>query len=250
MNQNIESQNNLSINDFKSFIIPAIDIIDGKCVRLSQGDYSRRTTYSEEPLEVAARFEEAGFSRLHLVDLDGARIGKVSNINVLKRLASQTNLKIDFSGGIRSETDLKQVFESGATWACVGSMACTNPEKTKEWLHLYGGDKLIIGADTMNGNIRINGWKKETQTTIFELITSYKELIQYVMCTDISRDGMMNGTDITLYQKLKESFPELNIIASGGVSSVEDLRQLSSLGLKGAIVGKAFYEKSFIQWEI
>jgi phosphoribosylformimino-5-aminoimidazole carboxamide ribotide isomerase len=226
----------------KMEIIPAIDVIGGKCVRLSQGDYARRTTYADDPLEVAKRFEGAGLRRLHLVDLDGARSGEVVHVRILERIASHTGLKVDFSGGIRSGQNIRQVFDAGAAWACIGSLAQSDPQKTTEWLEQYGGDRLIIGADVREERVCVHGWQKETATTIFELVEQYAGKIQYLMCTDISRDGMLGGPDIALYQKLKDRFPDLQIIASGGVGGGKDVEQLLPLGLSGVIIGKAIYE--------
>ena len=226
---------------YSSFVIPAIDIMEGRCVRLSRGDYRQRTTYAEKPLEVAKRLQAAGFRRLHLVDLEGARLGQVTNWAVLETLASHTSLAIDFSGGVRSEQDIRRVFDAGASWVCIGSLAQSDPEKTTAWLHQYGGERLIIAVDTRDEHVAIQGWQRDTRTTIYALIETYLPLLRHVMCTDISRDGMMEGPGLPLYRKLKERFPELHIIASGGVHTLSDVEQLAAIGLSGVIVGKALY---------
>ncbi|GHV65931.1 1-(5-phosphoribosyl)-5-[(5-phosphoribosylamino) methylideneamino] imidazole-4-carboxamide isomerase [Bacteroidia bacterium] len=223
-------------------LIPAIDLIDGKCVRLVQGDYARQTTYSDNPLETAKRFEGAGLRRLHLVDLDGARLGKLVNLKVLEDIAAQTMMQVDFSGGIRADADLQKVFDAGAAWACIGSLAYSDPQQTTTWLERYGGDRLIIGADVKDERICIHGWQKETTMTVFELVEQYAGKIQYLMCTDISRDGMLDGPGLELYKSLRERFPKLQLIASGGVGSMEDVERLQLLGLLGVVVGKAIYE--------
>jgi phosphoribosylformimino-5-aminoimidazole carboxamide ribotide isomerase len=223
-------------------VIPAIDIIGGKCVRLSQGDYDRCKVYAENPLEVARTFEAAGFQRLHLVDLDGAKSAGVVNLQVLRDICRHTSLAVDFGGGVKSDADVQQVLEAGAAFACIGSLAQTNREKVSEWLEQYGSDRFIIGADVRDERICINGWKEVTTTTIFDLIDGYENKIKYLLCTDISKDGMLQGVAVSLYKKLQAAYPSLNIIASGGVSRIDDVTALSRSGLYGAVVGKAIYE--------
>jgi phosphoribosylformimino-5-aminoimidazole carboxamide ribotide isomerase len=224
-------------------IIPAIDIIDGKCVRLSQGDYDRKTVYSEDPLSIAKDFEENSISHLHLVDLDGAKSKKVVNLDVLQKIASNTNLHIDFGGGVKSEEDLKKVFDSGAKQVTAGSIAVTEPETVENWVRKYGAEKIILGADVKDQKIAINGWKEESELFIFDFLKKYYDIgIRYVICTDISKDGMLQGASIDLYKEILFRFPDLHLIASGGVSSMEELVELEAAGLYGAIVGKAIYE--------
>lgn len=224
-------------------IIPAIDIIDGKCVRLTEGDYSQKTIYNENPLEVAKSFEAAGIKRLHLVDLDGAKSGNVINWKVLESIASNTKLIIDFGGGIKKETDLKIVFDSGASLATIGSLAVKEPETFSTWIKEYGQDKFLLGADVKGENIAIGGWLETTDETIVDFIAKYLHKgIKQIFCTDISKDGKLEGPSIELYQKIIQHFPELYFIASGGVSSMEDIAELKSIGCSGVIVGKAIYE--------
>mgnify|MGYP000009987997 FL=1 len=224
-------------------IIPAIDIIGGKCVRLTQGNYGQCKIYSANPLEMARLFEEAGLDRLHLVDLDGAKASGVVNWAVLETICKHTRLSIDFGGGVKTDEDMRRVFEAGADYACVGSIAQTNPEQTAEWLEKYGYERVIIGADVWNTKVCIQGWKKVTDTTIFQLIKSYRGRIGHLMCTDITRDGMMDGTAIGLYRELLRLYPEIRLIASGGVSGTADLQQLAEVGVEAVVVGKALYEK-------
>lgn len=223
-------------------IIPAIDIIDGKCVRLTQGDYSNCKIYSDTPLDIAKTFEEAGIRRLHLVDLDGAKSAGVVNIKVLESICRDTSLAVDFGGGIKSDGDIRRVFEAGAAFACIGSIAQSDIARTTEWLNLYGGDKVIIGADVWNTNICIQGWKKVTDTTIFQLIENYRGKLKYLMCTDITKDGMLEGPASELYSELLRSYPDIHLIASGGVSCCADLDKLMADGVPSVIVGKAIYE--------
>jgi phosphoribosylformimino-5-aminoimidazole carboxamide ribotide isomerase len=222
-------------------IIPAIDMIGGRCVRLVQGDYARGTTYAEDPLEVALRFEEAGLRRLHLVDLDGARDGRVVHAGILERIVARTTLEVDFSGGIRSDDDLQRVFDAGATWACIGSLAVSDPARMAGWLDRHG-DRLFIGADLLDGFLRVQGWQRATTTTIFDLVEAYGDRLRFLTCTDISRDGTLAGPAIALYRALRDRFPALQLIASGGVSGLDDVERLLALGLAGVIVGKAIYE--------
>ncbi|MBA4258172.1 MAG: 1-(5-phosphoribosyl)-5-[(5-phosphoribosylamino)methylideneamino]imidazole-4-carboxamide isomerase [Chitinophaga sp.] len=224
-------------------IIPAIDIIDGKCVRLTEGDYSQKTIYSEHPLDIAKAFENAGIKRLHLVDLDGAKAGKVTNWAVLESIAKNTALVIDFGGGIKQESDLKIVFESGASMATIGSLAVKNPELFSSWLKIYGEDRFLLGADVKGEKIAIGGWLETTEETVFDFIASYLQKgVQQIFCTDISKDGKLEGPSIELYQKIIQQFPELHFIASGGVSSMQDIDALKMIGCSGVIVGKAIYE--------
>lgn len=224
-------------------IIPAIDIIDGKCVRLTQGDYAQKTVYNENPLEVAKEFEGAGLKRLHLVDLDGAKEGTVKNWAVLQQIAANTSLSIDFGGGIKQDKDLKIVFESGAAYATVGSLAVKQPDIFQGWLNDYGADKFLLGADVKSEKIAVAGWLETTDIDIYDFLTDYvAKGIQQVFCTDVSKDGKLEGPSIDLYKKIIEKFPSLWFIASGGVSSMDDLYALKAIGCSGAIVGKAIYE--------
>ena len=224
-------------------IIPAIDIIDGKCVRLTQGDYGQKTIYNENPLEVAKEFESAGLHRLHLVDLDGAKAGAVQNWKVLESIASNTSLIIDFGGGIKKEDDLNIVFNSGAALATIGSLAVKNADTFVQWLDKYGADKFLLGADVKEEKIAIAGWLETTDFDIYDFIGQYiSKGIQQVFCTDVSKDGKLEGPSIELYQNIIQEFPSLHFIASGGVSSMEDLHDLKRIGCFGAIVGKAIYE--------
>ncbi|HEV7230905.1 MAG TPA: 1-(5-phosphoribosyl)-5-[(5-phosphoribosylamino)methylideneamino]imidazole-4-carboxamide isomerase [Bacteroidia bacterium] len=224
-------------------IIPAIDIIGGRCVRLSQGDYNRKTIYDESPLDAALRFEDAGIKRLHLVDLDGARKGSVVNLKVLEILALKSRLVIDFGGGIKTDDDINAVFNAGASLATVGSMAVTNENLFFQWLKRYGSDKILTGADVKEEKIAIAGWQKETGLSLFEFLEAKAAGgMKLVFCTDISKDGLLQGPAIDLYKKIKERFPELKLIASGGISSVNDLKALKETGCSGAILGKALYE--------
>lgn len=224
-------------------IIPAIDIIDGKCVRLTQGDYSQKTIYNEHPLEVALQFQDAGLERLHLVDLDGAKAGRVQNWKVLETIAGKTNLVIDFGGGIKTEQDLDIVFQSGAALATVGSIAVKDESRFVGWLEQYGPDRFLLGADVKDELIAVGGWLETTQIRIYDFIQSYVQRgIVQLFCTDVSKDGKLEGPSLSLYQQIIEQFPGLHFIASGGVSSIKDLEDLASIGCSGAIVGKAIYE--------
>ncbi len=224
-------------------IIPAIDIIDGKCVRLTQGDYEQKTIYNENPLEVAKAFEGAGLKRLHLVDLDGAKEGTVKNWVVLQQIAASTTLSIDFGGGIKQDKDLKIVFESGAAYATIGSLAVKQRDVFVSWLNEYGADKFLLGADVKSEKIAVAGWLETTDIDIYDFLNDYVEHgIQQVFCTDVSKDGKLEGPSLDLYKKVIEQFPSLWFIASGGVSSMDDLYALKSIGCAGAIVGKAIYE--------
>ncbi|MBY0481995.1 MAG: 1-(5-phosphoribosyl)-5-[(5-phosphoribosylamino)methylideneamino]imidazole-4-carboxamide isomerase [Chitinophagaceae bacterium] len=224
-------------------IIPAIDIIDGKCVRLTQGDYTQKIIYNENPLAVAKSFEDAGLKRLHLVDLDGAKAGTVKNWAVLQEIAAFTTLSIDFGGGIKKDKDLKIIFESGAAYATIGSLAVKEPEVFKGWIESYGADKFLLGADVKSEKIAVAGWQETTDILIYDFLKDYiNSGVQQVFCTDVSKDGKLEGPSIALYQKILEKFPTLWFIASGGVSSMDDLYALKEIGCSGAIVGKAIYE--------
>ena len=224
-------------------IIPAIDIIDGKCVRLSQGDYNAKKVYNEDPLEVAKMFEGAGIRRLHLVDLDGAKAKRVVNQAVLEKVASNTSLVIDFGGGVQSDSDLDIVFESGASMVTGGSIAVRDRDLFTSWIEKYGSGKIILGADCKDGKIAVSGWQESTSVDIIPFIKDYKtEGINKVVCTDISKDGMLQGPSIDLYKEILKSFPDLYLIASGGVSSFQDILDLERAGVPAVILGKAIYE--------
>jgi phosphoribosylformimino-5-aminoimidazole carboxamide ribotide isomerase len=224
-------------------IIPAIDIIDGKCVRLIKGDYSQKTIYNENPLEVAKQFEDAGLKRLHLVDLDGARTGEVKNWKVLERIASKTLLAVDFSGGISSQKNVQITFDSGAMFASVGSIAVKDENSFTGWLNIFGTEKFIIGADVKKELIVIKGWTEATAISVFDLIKKYDAKgIKQFFCTDVSKDGMLQGSSIELYKKIIKQFPSISLIASGGVSSIDEIEKLEDAGCKGVIIGKAIYE--------
>jgi len=224
-------------------VIPAIDIIDGKCVRLTQGDYAQKTVYNETPLEVAKQFEAAGLQRLHLVDLDGAKAGAIKNWKVLEAIAGNTSLVIDFGGGIKKEEDVDVVLSSGAALATVGSIAVKNEALFVEWLQKFGAEKFLLGADVKDEKIAISGWLETTDIDIYSFIQKYiNHGIQQIFCTDVSKDGKLEGPSVELYKNIITKFPQLYFIASGGVSNVEDLEALREIGCKGAIVGKAIYE--------
>lgn len=225
------------------FIIPAIDIIDGKAVRLTQGDYSQKKIYNEHPLEVARQFEDAGIRRLHLVDLDGAKAGKVRNWKVLETLAAKTTLVIDFGGGIKTEKDVQIVFDSGSAFATVGSIAVKDEEEFTKWLTQFGPEKFLLGADVKDEKIAIGGWLHTTEIWVYDFIQKYLEKgVQQIFCTDVSKDGKLEGPSIDLYKNILAKFPTLHFIASGGVSSMNDLDELRNIGCGAAIVGKAIYE--------
>ena len=224
-------------------IIPAIDIIDGKCVRLIKGDYSQKTIYNENPLEVAKQFEDAGLKRLHLVDLDGARDSEVKNWKVLERIASKTMLVVDFSGGISSKKNVQIAFDSGAAFAGIGSIAVKEEAAFSSWLQIFGAEKFIIGADVKDELILTKGWTEATTLSVFDLIKKYEAKgIKQFFCTDVSKDGLLQGSSIELYKKIIEQFPSIHLIASGGVSSIHEIERLEEIGCKGVIIGKAIYE--------
>lgn len=224
-------------------IIPAIDIIDGKCVRLTQGDYAQKKIYNERPLEVAKQFEDAGLKRLHLVDLDGAKAGEVKNWKVLEAIAGKTALIIDFGGGIKKEKDVQIVFDSGAALATVGSIAVKDEEELVRWFGVFGAEKFMLGADVKDEKIAIGGWLETTDIWIYDFIEKYIHYgIKQLFCTDVSKDGKLEGPALALYENIIDKFPDLYFIASGGVSNKDDLYQLRDAGCKGAIIGKAIYE--------
>ena len=224
-------------------IIPAIDIIDGKCVRLTKGDYKQKKVYNEKPLEVAKQFEDAGLKRLHLVDLDGAKTGDVRNWKVLEQIAAKTKLVIDFSGGISSEKNAAICFDSGTAYVAVGSIAVKDENTLTGWLLKFGVDRFIIGADVKDEKLAIKGWTEITDVSVLDLIDKYKlKGVKQFFCTDISKDGLLGGTGIDLYKKILNQHPSIDLIASGGVSSIDDLAHLREAGCTGAIVGKAIYE--------
>ena len=224
-------------------IIPAIDIIDGKCVRLSKGDYNTKKIYNESPLEVAKQFEASGIQYLHLVDLDGAKASHIVNHNVLEQIASKTSLKIDFGGGLKTNEDLKIAFESGAYQITGGSIAVKNPKMFKSWISNYGSGKIILGADANNEKVAISGWQEESKEELIPFILDYqKEGIQTVICTDIAKDGMLEGPSFELYQRILLKCKDLKLIASGGISTFDELPKLADIGCEGTIIGKAIYE--------
>jgi phosphoribosylformimino-5-aminoimidazole carboxamide ribotide isomerase len=224
-------------------IIPAIDIIDGKCVRLTQGDYTQKKLYSDSPLNVAKEFEAHGIKRLHLVDLDGAKSSHVVNIDILEQITNQTSLVVDFGGGVKSHDDLRRALDAGAQMITIGSLAVKDPETVYEWIQTYGVDRFVIGADVKNGKISINGWKEEGDQELYDFINQYKSIgVRNILCTDISRDGMLKGPATGLYVSILNHFPDLNLIASGGISSADDIRSLNENGIPSVIFGKAFYE--------
>ena len=225
-------------------IIPAIDIINRKCVRLSQGDFQTQKIYSESPVDVAKEFEDAGIKRLHMVDLDGAKKGSVVNIGVLENVASSTNLKIDFGGGIKTTSDAEKVFNAGASIINIGSIAIKQPDVVVEWIEKFGTEKVLLGADVKNEKIVINGWQQSTEINIIDYLKDWSsKKMNNIFCTDVSKDGLLQGTSTGLYKKLVQTFPELNIIASGGVTSVHDVEELENIGCFGVIIGKALYEE-------
>ena len=224
-------------------IIPAIDIIDGKCVRLSQGDYEQKKVYNENPLEVAKMFEDNGIRRLHLVDLDGAKAQHIVNYKILERIASKTSLVIDFGGGLKSESDVEIAFESGANMITGGSIAVKNPAIFESWIQKFGSNHIILGADCKNRKIAVTGWLESTEKEIIPFIQDWKKKnIHKVICTDISKDGMLEGTSIELYKEILQNELNIHLIASGGVSTVKDIEDLAKANIPGVIIGKAIYE--------
>lgn len=224
-------------------IIPAIDIIEGKCVRLTQGDYNQKKVYNENPLEVAKEFEDAGLKRLHLVDLDGAKAGQVKNWKVLEAIAGKTSLAIDFGGGVKAEKDVQIIFDSGGAMVTIGSMAVKDEETFVSWLKKYGAEKFLLGADVKDEKIAVHGWLETTDVWIYDFIQKYVEYgVQQIFCTDVAKDGALQGPSIELYKNIIQKFPELHFIASGGVSNIDDVYQLEDINCKGVIIGKAIYE--------
>ncbi|GAB1358302.1 1-(5-phosphoribosyl)-5-[(5-phosphoribosylamino)me thylideneamino]imidazole-4-carboxamide isomerase [Porphyromonadaceae bacterium] len=224
-------------------LIPAIDIIEGKCVRLSQGDYDRKTIYNEDPLEVAKEFEDNGLKRLHLVDLDGAKAHQIVNWKVLERIANHTSLVIDFGGGLKKDKDLEIAFECGASMITGGSIAVKNTEVFESWIARYGADRIILGADVKDRKIAVSGWLEDTSLELLPFLEGYiNKGITQVISTDISKDGMLSGPSIPLYKEMLEAFPRLVVIASGGVSSIADIEALEEVGVPAVIFGKAIYE--------
>lgn len=224
-------------------LIPAIDLIDGKCVRLTQGDYDTKKIYNEDPLEVAKMFEENGIRRLHIVDLDGARQGRIINYRILERIATRTSLIIDFGGGLKQEGDLEIAFESGAQMVTGGSIAVKDPATFTSWIQKFGNEKIILGADAKDKKIAISGWEETTDKELVSFIREYYDKgITKTICTEISRDGMLQGPAIELYKEIKEALPFLYLIASGGVSSIQDIEKLEEAGIQAVIFGKAIYE--------
>ncbi len=225
------------------YIIPAIDIIDGKCVRLTQGDYNQKKVYNEHPLEVAMQFEDAGLQRLHLVDLDGAKAGHIVNYKVLETLASKTKLHIDFGGGLKSDEDLKIAFECGAQQVTGGTIAVKNREAFLNWVKNYGSEKIILGADVKDEKIAVSGWLETSNLWLKDFLQDFlSQGVKYCICTDISKDGLLRGSSNELYERLLQEFSDLQLIASGGVTDMSDLEKLKEMGCFGAIVGKAIYE--------
>lgn len=224
-------------------LIPAIDLIDGKCVRLTNGDYGQKKVYNEDPVAQAKEFERLGFHRLHVVDLDGARSKHIVNDYVLKAITTETSLTIDFGGGIKSDEDLEKAFSAGAAMVTVGSIAASQPETFLRWLDKYGAERLILGADVRNGRISINGWKEDSAEELIPFLRRYADAgVTNVLCTDISKDGTLAGPAISLYKQIIEAFPHIHLIASGGVSSTEDIFQLEKAHIPAVVFGKAFYE--------
>lgn len=224
-------------------LIPAIDLINGECVRLTKGDYGSKTVYGSDPVAIAQDFERIGFKRLHVVDLDGARSKHVVNDSVLRAITSSTHLKVDFGGGIKSKEDIEKAFSAGAAMVTIGSVAVTCPQKFYEWLDTYGAGRIILGADVRNGKISINGWKDDSEEELLPFLNQYIEKgVRNVLCTEISKDGTLQGPAIELYQDIMRTYPGLHLIASGGVSCNEDIEQLEKAGIPAVVFGKAFYE--------
>ena len=232
-------------------IIPAIDIIEGKCVRLTEGDYTQKKIYNEDPLEVAKQFEGVGLMRLHLVDLDGAKAGKVINWKVLEKIANKTSLVIDFGGGIKTEATLKTVLDTGATYATIGSLAVKERVTFEEWIERFGANIFMLGADVHSEKIAIGGWLEKTEIDVYDFIGSYMNKgVTQIFCTDIQKDGKLEGPSIELYQKILQQYPSLQLIASGGVSQLKDLEELRTIGCSAAIIGKAIYENKISLLEL
>ena len=224
-------------------IIPAIDIIEGKCVRLSEGDFDRKKVYDQDPVNVAQRFEEAGVSHLHLVDLDGARQKKIVNWTVLEKIASKTDLQIDFGGGVQSDQDLRTAFDCGAQQITAGSIAVKEESVVLQWLEEYGSEKIILGADSKEGKIAVSGWTEVTVLNLHRFLSKYVDRgIRYAICTDVTKDGLLQGTNLNMYRAIKQKLPHLFLIASGGVTQIDEIESLDRIGVNGVIIGKALYE--------
>jgi len=224
-------------------LIPAIDIIDGQCVRLTKGDYDQKTVYRDSPAEVAKEFEQLGFKRLHVVDLDGAKSKHIVNSPVLSRITTETQLTVDFGGGIKTDEDIEKAFAAGASMVTVGSIAVTQPELFMGWLAKYGADRMILGADVRNGKISINGWKEDSTEDLLPFLKKYIEAgVKTVLCTEISKDGTLQGPAIELYKEVMAAYPQLHLIASGGVSCIDDIQALDAAGIPAVVFGKAIYE--------
>jgi phosphoribosylformimino-5-aminoimidazole carboxamide ribotide isomerase len=224
-------------------IIPAIDLINGNCVRLTKGDYATEKVYHTDPVEVAKQFESAGFTRLHVVDLDGAKAGKVINLSTLQNICSNTSLQVDFGGGIKTREDLNKVLAAGAHQVTIGSLAAKDPQTVHGWIEEFGPEKFILGADALNGKIAVNGWLDDSGIDLFEFIEGYySKGIRHVLCTDISKDGMLQGTSNELYARIIKAYPDLFLIASGGVSGIHDVEELLRLNIPSVVIGKAIYE--------
>jgi len=224
-------------------LIPAIDIIGGQCVRLTKGDYDQKTVYRDSPVEVAKEFEQMDFKRLHVVDLDGAKSKHIVNCEVLKEITRKTNLVVDFGGGIKTDTDIEAAFAAGASMVTVGSIAVTQPELFISWLEKYGADRMILGADVRQGKISINGWKEDSSEDLLPFLRKYIDAgVKYVLCTEISKDGTLTGPATELYKEMMQAYPDCHLIASGGVSSIKDIRLLNAAGIPAVVFGKAIYE--------
>ena len=224
-------------------LIPAIDIIEGQCVRLTKGDYDQKTVYRDSPAEVAKEFEEIGFKRLHVVDLDGAKSKHIVNSDVLHRITTDTQLIVDFGGGIKTDEDIEKAFTAGASKVTIGSIAVTNPDLFMGWLEKYGAERIILGADVRHGKVSINGWKEDSSEDLLPFLKKYIDAgVKNVLCTEISKDGTLTGPAIELYQSMMTAYPELHLIASGGVSSIDDIKALEAAGIPAVVFGKAIYE--------
>ena len=232
-------------------IIPAIDLIDGKCVRLTKGDYNQKKEYSASPLDMALRYQDVGIQRLHLVDLDGAKSSSPKNLHIFEEIATRTSLDIEWGGGIKSDEALRDAFNAGANHLIIGSVAASQPERFAQWLDVYGGNRLILGADVSDGRVAINGWLEKSETTIEELIDRFRSHgLREVICTDITKDGMLQGPSFELYARLQDAYPEQDIIVSGGISSIDDIFKLDEMKLRHVIVGKAIYEGRIVLEDI
>ena len=224
-------------------LIPAIDIINGQCVRLTKGDYDQKTVYHDSPADVACEFEEIGFQRLHIVDLDGAKSKHIVNCSVLRRVTTETHLVVDFGRGIKTDEDIEKAFDNGAAMVTIGSIAVTQPELFMGWMEKYGSERLILGADVRNGKISINGWKEDSTEDLLPFLRKYIDAgVKNVLCTEISKDGTLQGPAIELYQRVMETYPDIHLIASGGVSCIDDIKALDKAGIPAVVFGKAIYE--------